>query len=457
MQGLTVRLPRGPDIRLIFARVRTAALLAAATALLVPAFVPLPAGAQQARSESVDGRVRPEYDPLGLRLDDALTIMSRIVTGDRRSRLHPDTVDALSSFLLKTRMDFVVEQDDNIFREPNNEVSDTVFKFRPRVDVNSDWSNHALNLSLDADFGRYASNESEDYNDFKASVGGKVDIDEGDVLNVAAEWSLDHEPRDSRDDVDGPEPTKFRKTSVSATYNHDAGEIFSRTTLSWSYIDFDDTGNVNNDDRDRWTYDAKQRFGHDIDEGSQAFVEGTFSYRDYRLKFDDNGREQGSYVAEGLAGMTWDASGVTFAEVAAGYLFQDFKDPTLRNESSFSFRGRVLWNVTGLVTFGANFGREAKETSRAGASSELESTYGVTLDWEALYNLIVTAEGRLTQVETRGLNEEEDTHFVALRTRWLIDDHWRLTGAVEHEVRESTAADDEFSSTRFVLTLTERL
>lgn len=457
MQGVGSGFSRGSGPHPVWAFVRRAVLLAAGAALALPTGVSAPAWAQQAVSESVQGRPRPEYDPLGFRLDDALNVLSQIATGKPDGTGSSGFADALGSFFVNTRMEFVTELDDNIFREANNEVSDTILKFRPSADIRSDWANHGLILSLGADIGRYVSNGREDYEDLNASLTGRVDVDEGQFARLTAGWSRNHEPRSTRTTDTGGVPTVYRETSLTGEYTRDIGQIFSRTTLSWSALDYDDVGTTNHDDRDRWTYELRQRLGHDLDEGSQIFVEGALSQRDFRFDVDDNGRKQGSRIMEGLVGLTWDASGVTFAEIAVGYMSENFREPAYKDQSGPSFRGRVLWNVTGLVTLSGTVGRQSNASAQVGASSELETTYALGLDWEALYNLIVTTEGKLTFVETQGLNKEDETQFLALRARWLMTDYWRLTGALEHEVREASEASSEFASTRLIFTLSHEL
>jgi len=433
--------------------------LALAAAAVLGASLPLAgaAQAQQATKESVTGQSRPEYDALGLQFDETMTIMSRVVTWNRKSGVTPRAEDTLSSFRFDSHLELDTEYDDNIFRTENAVKSDVIYRFRPRIKVASDWANHALGLTLGGAFGRYQEYGSEDFNDLNAALEGKLDIDEGDVTSFSLSWNRSHEGRDDIDDVDGPKPSVLRTTALSVTHNHDRGDIFSRTTLGVQNIDYDDSGDVNNDDRDRWVYDARQRFGYDIDDGSQAFVEGGFSFRDYRLKFDDNGRELGSHVTEGLVGLTWDASGVTFAEIAGGLLRQSFNDRDRANETSFSFRGRLVWNATGLVTVTGTASREAKETTVAGGAAELNSNFGLLVDWEARYNLILSAEAGLSLSSIKSTGREDETRDLTLRARWPLDNNWRLGARITQRVRDSNTVDESYDNTRFMLTLIEDL
>jgi hypothetical protein len=432
-------------------------LLGAAVALFsVCVAAPSIVRAQSAQAESVEGRSRPEYDPLGIYLDDGLKMLGRLQVG-RRAAPVPRSGETLGSFIVNTTMELETVHDSNVYRKNTNETSDTLMRFNPGLRVGSDWANHALNFSLSGSFGRYLDLSSEDYNDFNAGVDGKVDIDEGEAATLGLSWGRGHEARGSIDDQSSAKPTVSQNFNFNAGYNRDVGEIFSRTTLTASFADFFDNGTTNHDDRDVWTYTLRQRFGHDVDEGSQIFIEGAANLRDYVLSYDDNGKKLGSHGYEGLVGIVWDVSGVTFVEFGAGYLFQDPNDKNYKSQKGPAFRGRFLWNPTGVLTVSGSAAREVRETSQANSSGVLASIFGLRLDWEARYNLILSLDGGLTTEEVGGTNRSDDTSRMAFRWRWLIGQNWSLRGAAEYEEKTSTTANSGFKDMRFSIAIVERL
>lgn len=415
-----------------------------------------PALAQQAERESVEARPRPEYDPLGIFLDDIMRVVGRADPGSARGPT-PDSTETLGSFLVNTTMELETSYDDNVFRKASGKQSDYLARFKPGFDVKSDWSNHALNFSLSADLGRYADLATEDFNDFNTSLSGKIDVDEGEMIDLRITWGLGHQARSSVDDASEPEPTRTQSYGFNAVFNRDVGEIFSRTTVDAARTDIFANGATSNSDRDLWTYTVRQRFGHDVDEGSQLFIEGAGNLRDYDLSVGRNGTKLGSHGFEGLVGLVWDASGVTFAEFGAGYLIQNHNEPSFQASKGPSFRGRFVWNPTGLLTLSGSASREVKETSQANASGVLNTNYTLKFDWEALYNLILSAQMGYTTEDTRGINRIDDTTNFALRARWLLDQRWSLRGAIEFDQRESTSASSEFENMRFTIAITEKL
>ncbi len=425
--------------------------LAALVLLVVPA-----AQAQQAIGESVDGRGRPEYDPIGIQFDDALRMIG-LMQGPRGIGPTSRAAETASSFLLHTTMEFDVAFDDNVYRANTGQVSDTIFRFRPTIEVGSDWDNHALKFVLGAAIGRYASNKGENYEDFNGGVSGKIDVDEGEAVNWGAGFARGHQERGSLDDTGAATPTKFYTYNFNASYVHDVGEIASTTSAKAERSDYLDNGALDNNDRDRWLFELRQRLGHQVDEGSQAFVEGAVNTRRYDRPLNNDGFKPDSKGYELLAGVMWDYSGVTFAEAAVGYIAQYYDDPLLPTVSGPSFRVRTIWNATELLTLTVEGGRTVEETSQSGVSGILQSSFALKLDWEAMYNLILTAQAGWTNQESRGTGREDDTTRLALRARWLIDQNWYVKAALEHDFRDSTAANGNYKNTRFLITLGERL
>lgn len=418
--------------------------------------VPAIALAQSASQDSVEGRGRPEYDPLGIYLNDALTILGRLNIA-RTAGPVPRSADTLGSFMVNTTMELETSYDDNIFRKSTGQVSDTLARFKPGMRLSSDWANHAFGFSLGGDLGRYTDHSTENFSDFNSGVTGKIDVDEGENLDLSLGWSRGHEVRGSLDDRDEAKPTTSQNFNFGATYSRDVGEIFSRTTFTAGYADFFDNGAINNDDRDVRTYTLRQRFGHEIDEGSQIFVEGAGNLRDYVASLDDNGKKLGSHGGEALVGLVWDVSGVSFLEFGVGYFRQEFADPASRTSKGPSFRGRFLWNPTGMLTLSGGATREVKETTQTGASGVVTSVYSLKLDWEALYSLILTMDGAYQTEETGGTNRSDDTSRFALRARWLMGQNWSMQSAAEYAERKSTRANGGYSDMRLMVSIVERL
>ena len=79
----------------------------------------------------------------------------------------------LGDFYLDLGASLGVAYDDNVFQSKTDTRDDWIMVFAPSLSLTSDWSEHALSLRAGADVGRYATNESEDYEDLFAGVSGR--------------------------------------------------------------------------------------------------------------------------------------------------------------------------------------------------------------------------------------------------------------------------------------------
>ena len=117
--------------------------------------------------DTVKSRPRPDYDPVGARL---------------------------GGFFLYPEMSVTEIYRDNIFYTENNKTDDFITVVSPKLNLKSNWNNHALNLFADMDAGFYASNSDENYTDLRAGANGRVDIQRDMNVSggVTVELSLIH-------------------------------------------------------------------------------------------------------------------------------------------------------------------------------------------------------------------------------------------------------------------------
>ena len=125
------------------------------------------------RGETATSRVRPEIDHLGARIGGF--------------RLYPE-------FSLGE------EFNGNIFAVDNNQDIDFITTVTPGVRLRPDWNNHALNFDGALTVGRYADHQSENFEDFRVGIDGRVDITRNSNASALVRYRELHEERSSPDD-----------------------------------------------------------------------------------------------------------------------------------------------------------------------------------------------------------------------------------------------------------------
>jgi hypothetical protein len=345
--------------------------------------------AQMAKEESVVGRPRPEYEPLGIELDEILGragLLDKKAVEEKRS--------PFASFIVRPAVELDVRYESNIFRtsrEVATPKSDEIAHLRPAIAIASDWNNHAATLAVSGDIARHLHYQSEDFEDFRSLLGGRLDATSDLAINLDGRYEKLHEPRGTPDDLGPTAPIVNQHMAGlfgGTRYMADLLLLhFKGETKQLWFQGGDFTTHL----RDRRESVVALRTGWELSPGTIAFVEPSYNMRVFDTKVDSGGLLQGSKGYRVLVGATWDVTGVTFIEAGVGWFRQEFDEPLFEPSSGPAFEGKMIWNPDPLMTISATLSRRTEETSAIGASSSLVTQAILGFDYELLDNLIFTS------------------------------------------------------------------
>lgn len=407
-------------------------------------------------AESVKGRPRPEYDPNGIQFNDFVNGLGRLVLGSDRA-LPDKSNEYLGAFVLDTTMETGLEYDSNLYRTETGTKSDELFHFRPGFTIASDWANDYMLLDIGADFGRYLSNKTENYQDYHAGLSGRVDMNSDDYVSTGFRFDHLHTKRGTPDDPGSPVPTLYNTYAYNVGYHREGGVQFFRSDLQAVYYDYLRNGGIDNDDRDRGEFTLTTRVGTELTTGTKIFLEPSVNRRQY-VRGNYNGHiDNSSEGGQILAGFDWDYSGVTFLEFGVGYLRQTYDKDQFSTIQGPTANVKATWNATGLLTFTASMNRTVSETAITGESGDLSTVYSLTADWEAMYNFIVDAGFSRSYDDYRGTQRSDTLNSWTAGARYLFNPNWYAEGRLSSDERTSTAAGGGYTDQRFLLTVGERL
>ena len=370
------------------------ALLTGAALLAIPAAV----SAQTAEEDSVKNRARPEFDPIGIELDEFLGTFGLVSARTIEQKSSP-----LSSFTVFPTFGVTADYDSNIFLTETNAVSDKKVVYAPSLGISSDWANHSLTFSANASIGRHVDNTREDFEDFQLQTGGRIDVDEYRFVTGTAGVNRKHESRGEEDDPgQGFAPTVLYNWFADTTAEYLADAFLVRLTFNYDFDDYLNSTGRNNDVQDVRTYDFSARFGYEFTPGTTVFVEPNGDLRRFVQKRDDIGLLQDNGSVGTLVGVTFDATGVTFLEFGVGVTHRAYEEPSFKSQTNLDFSGKLIWNPTDLTTVTGAIGRNTAESATQGESGVLSTSYSLGIDHEFLDNVILSAG--LTHV--RGDNQQ---------------------------------------------------
>ncbi|NJO55628.1 MAG: outer membrane beta-barrel protein [Rhodospirillales bacterium] len=375
------------------------------------------------RGETVLSRVRPEYDPLGVRL---------------------------GSFYLFPRLDIYQSFNDNVFASENDEDSDFIANIVPGLALQSDWGRHAVNLSAGSNTAKYYEFTRQDYTEYFVNGNGRLDISGDSALfggaGYARQFILPGTP-DALADV--REPTAYDIINGFARYFKTFGRL--RTTVDGSVdrFTYDDDELVNgesrsNADDDRTIFGGAVRAGYELIPRYEAFVRGSGNRRYYDDHDGVGTPDRSSTGYSAVTGVAMDFGGIIFGEIYAGYLQQIYDSSEFDNIGGLDAGGSLTWNVTTLTTVSARVARQINDSIIEDVTGIFSTEAGLDVDHELLRNLILNGNFSFVNDDYEGISRNDDYYIGGLGARYLITRNFAANLGYRFVNRNSSRADLDY-------------
>ena len=380
-----------------------------------PSLDPVPWADATVDEQAVATRHRPEYDPVGIRL---------------------------GSFFFLPSLGVGESYSDNIYATESNLKNDYITTVSPRLLLQSDWGRHELHARATGDFGLYKSFTTENYEDYTAETGGRLDVSKDQALTGSLSYAHLHEDRSSPDDVGGTKPTTYERAGLNAKYAQRFNRLGAQVEARGDHLTFNDVplfggGTLDSSDRDRYEAEGAVRVSYNFLPTTAVFTRGSYSRDIYDHTPDDNGFDRDSRGYRIDTGITIDVTELLKLEASVGYLNTAFDDPRLKTVSDAAGTLLATWNITRLSTLKANFQRTVTPTTLDDASAQVDTGGFVSLDHELLRNLILTARFGYTNTTFEGISRVDNTILGAFSARYLLFQGAAITAAYQRDDRSS--------------------
>ena len=355
----------------------------------------------------------------------------------------------LGDFLIYPEAQVSEFYDNNIFATKTGEQNDFVTVIAPQVFVASNWARHSLNFQAHGDVTLYNEHTKENSTDYWFSSEGQYDF--SDTTNafggtLFGQW---HEDRESPDDVNGLEPTIYRELRGFGGLSHRIDATTVRVGGTWQRLTFDDTpaagGTIFNGDRDRDHVTAGARFIHRLNETFSPYFDANFDGRNYRLARDFAGFDRDSQGYRLFVGTNVSIASVLAGEIYAGYMGQDYDDPTLKDVAVPGFGGNVRWAITDNVLISAWADRSIQETTLFAASSYVYTATGATIDYDITKAIVLTLRGSLAHSAFEGNGRVDNDYDTGFGARYNFTDNLYVAADYRFQRRISNAIFSDYS------------
>jgi hypothetical protein len=383
---------------------------------------PLDPKKQAERGDTVATRERPEQEQVG---------------------------HSVGSFDLFPFFNYSLTHDNNVYAVENDLDSDLISVYSPGLAIVSDWSNHGLELSANADLGRYREITSEDYDDYQVLANGWIDALRSTRISAGVAYAHLHETRDSPDDVSGLNPSVYEINRAFVTMNHRPGRISFTPSLDVNKFDYQDVKAlflgrrvvINQDDRDRRETNLELKAAYEIGHHHNVFALARYIVRDYDQLQNLTNLDRSSDGYETGVGMNFDPGGI----VTGGHFYVGFRkqryDGPFPDIDDPVYRFALAWNISTLTTLEVDAIRTTQETSALAYSGFVSSISALSVDHELHRNLILSARYSHINDDYKGISsfsrkDKTDTWGIGLK--WVPNRVLSLAFQLENTNRNSS-------------------
>jgi len=316
-----------------------------------------------------------------------------------------------------------------------------------------------LNVSAKGNIGRYVDHSDNDYEDLDVRAGGTLDASQSLKVKASARYQEGHEDRGG-DDVgsDANAPVEFDKMSTELGVAYKPNRLGVEVSGKYTAYDYDDNattagGITNNDDRDRDDVEVTTKVSYEVKKGYDAYVLASLNEREYDEVADGTTYRRDSEGFKAQAGMAIDLAKLVRADIAAGYMEQEYDASELEDADGWSADVDVNWFVTPLTTVRATVARAIDETTTANTSATLGSRYGVGVDHEFMRNLKASADVKFSSSEYEGdpNGREDDKLNLIASVDYKVNRNFFAGASVDFEDRDSNIDSNDYDKTTYML------
>ena len=369
--------------------------------LLTPFFPEGVPGYGTAPGVTVKSRTRPDFEPLGFRLD-TVTI-----------------APALSESL---------GYDSNIFGGPSRRGGWLV-RTSPSVLLGTQRSGVGTGLFFSADDIRYPGQPSQDRTDGSAFAGTTIDIGRG-KLTLGGGWLARHQDRSGLDALLTDKPVGYQVQNARAAFTIPVGRFTWTPSVDLNRWRFDNTTILgvpsSQRTRDRTTVQGGLTIQYDWMPGrSLLWVSRLLdSHYDHPAAGVPSNNAQSW---QGLGGVEYDDNAVWRYRLLGGVQYRLPAAGAIRSQVTGIAEAELVWSPSGMTIVHASLLREIEDAALTGLSNVTYTSGTVAVDHELLRNVLFSGSAGVRHARFNQSGGQQIGLTAGAGATWLIDRHVQLS------------------------------
>ena len=342
------------------------------------------------------------------------------------------------AFVIFPKIQLDAEYNNNVFASGTDEQEDVIFRIRPEVAAESDWSRHALQAYARSVINRNVDFDSEDTTDWTVGANGRLDVVRGSSVSAGAEYGHLTEPRTSTNTAQSSaSPIEYDLGSayIGAVRAKGRVRVSGRADIrSWEYEDGQTAAGdvIDQSARDRTVFSLAGRLDYALSPATAVFGQITGNERDYDSVGTTTTPPRDSSGYEALVGVNFELGAVSRGEIAAGYISQSYDNAAYTDIDGFGGRAQLEWFPTELTTVTASVSRTIEDAGIIGAAGYLSSQVGGKIDHELLRNVILTGQLSYSEDDYNAIDRNDQRLNASLSGTYLINRNYGVTTTLSY-------------------------
>lgn len=344
----------------------------------------------------------------------------------------------IGAFVFYPSVEAGYEYTDNVVQSSTNAKADHGFVVAPGLRIESNWSRHSLRASLSGEYIYYNKKTSPDNKEFDVSIDGRIDVKRGTTLDLSLGVALASDSGGANQPATGTELSDETSYRGSSVFTHRFNRLAFALRGGFEILEYSDVplsggGAQTNEDRGYTQYDLGLRTSYEFSPALTGFVDTSYQPRRYKQKVDDNGLRRNSDGYEALLGGVINYDAIWQGEVAIGYAWRGFDDPSFKEANSFVFRTALTWQPSRITRVRFTADSTIEETSVSTAAAVNAYTAGVRIDHSFREHLAGFGSVNFTVRDFSGSPEQEHVWMLSSGLEYFLNRNLSLLGTYEYE------------------------